>query len=195
MNDTTPSDHSFPSYLSFFLDNPLRKLLEPPTKVLELLDIAANNVVVDFGCGTGYYTIPLAKQVHKVIGVDVHPEMLKKAKKQAEKHSLNIEFLQSDGTQIHLPDSTVDLILLIRVFHEINDKNKVLKEFKRILKQEGRVAIKEKTKKSLALIGPPIVKVSEITKHMEHEGLKVVNQIEIGSETLIITQLSTNIKD
>ncbi len=189
MNDTTPSDHAFPLYLQFFLDNPLRRILEPPTRVLELLDLAATDVVVDFGCGTGYYTIPLAKQVHSVIGVDLHTKMLEKAEKRAKKHSLNIKFLQSDGTHIPLPDSTVDVILLIRVFHEIDDKSKVLKEFKRILKHDGKIAVKEKTKKSLALIGPPIVKISEIIKSMECQGLKVVKKIEVGSETLLITTL------
>ena len=52
MNDYTLSYPGFPSYLSFLLDNPMRKLLEPPIKVLEILDLAANDVVVDFGCGT-----------------------------------------------------------------------------------------------------------------------------------------------
>ncbi|WP_455365058.1 class I SAM-dependent methyltransferase [[Eubacterium] cellulosolvens] len=190
MADTTSSHCVFPSRLSFFLDNPFRRLIEPPKKVLDLLDLSKNDVAVDFGCGTGYYTIPLAKRVQKAIGIDVQSGMLKKAEDNAKKHSLNIKFLKSDGTRIPIPDSTADLILMIRVFHEIEDKIQALKEFERILKKDGKIAIKEKTKGSLLLTGPPIIKTSDIIRQLEDAGLKVIDQNEIGCETLIISKLS-----
>jgi ubiquinone/menaquinone biosynthesis C-methylase UbiE len=59
-----------------------------------------------------------------------------------------VEFLQSNGTNIHLKDSSVDLIFPATVFHEIDDSVTVLKEFGRILKPTGKLVIVEIIKKA-----------------------------------------------
>jgi ubiquinone/menaquinone biosynthesis C-methylase UbiE len=54
--------------------------------------------------------------------------------------------MQSDGISIGLEDESVDLIILVHVFHEIEDKNRVLREFSRLLKSSGRLIIVEGTR-------------------------------------------------
>jgi len=177
--------HVFPSWLSFILSNPLRKWLHSPSKVIDKLGVKPSDVVIDFGCGPGFYTIPFAKAARRVIAIDIQPEMLEKAAKYAEKNDVKVEFLQSDGRHIPLPDYSTDLIFLSGVFHELDYKQEVLKEFSRLLKESGRLAIKEKTKRSLSP-GPPIVKISEIKNLMQSVGFKVSNEIEIGNDTMIL---------
>src|SRR5208283_5485702 len=105
---------------AFFLDNPLRRLIQPPSGLIEKLVINPNDVAVDFGCGPGYYTIELAKKAKRVVAVDLSSEMLKKAQNKAEKAGVkSIQFLQSNGTNIQLEDSSVDIILLVTVYHEV----------------------------------------------------------------------------
>ena len=129
---------------AFFLDNPLRRLIQPPSELIEKLAINPNDIVVDFGCGPGYYTIELAKKAKRVVAVDLSSEMLKKAQNKAEKAGVkNIKFLQSKGTNIQLEDSSVDMVLLVTVYHEVGESEAVLKEFNRILKPEGKLIIVE----------------------------------------------------
>ena len=100
--------------------------------------------MVDFGCGPGYFTIDLAKKAQKVVGVDISPEMLKKAQRKAKKSKVkNIEFLQSDGKSLQLESSSVDIILLVTVYHEVGDNEVVLKEFGRVLKPSGKLVVVE----------------------------------------------------
>ncbi len=90
-----------------------------------------------------------------MVAVDLSPEMLKKAQNKAAKAGVkNIEFLQSDGTKIELEDGLVDLILLVTVFHEVGESQKVLAEFRRILKPAGKLAIVEVVKKGIFPVAP-----------------------------------------
>jgi ubiquinone/menaquinone biosynthesis C-methylase UbiE len=170
----------------FTLSNSLRRWFSPPNRILGRLSVKRSDVVIDFGCGTGFYTVPLAKIAKRVVGIDVQAKMLKTAESYAEKSNVKVEFYQSDGKNIPLPDSTADLIFLRRVFHELGDKQAVCQELTRLLKQNGRLAIMEKTKRSLTPIGPPTVETSEIANCLRSVGLQVTEKIEMGNETIII---------
>jgi ubiquinone/menaquinone biosynthesis C-methylase UbiE len=129
-------------------------------------------VVVDFGCGPGYYTIELAKKAKKVEAVDLSPEMLKKAQRKAEKSGVkNIEFLQSDGKSLQLEDGSVDMILLVTVYHEIGESEIVLKEFGRVLKQDGKLAIVEIIKKGF-FPGAPVQNPETLKAEIEAASFK-----------------------
>ena len=140
---------------AIFLDNPIRRLFQPPSELIEKLGINPNDVAMDFGCGPGYFTIELAKRAKHVVAADVSPEMLKKVQKKAEKAKVqNIQFLQSDGKNIQLEDSSLDLILLVTVYHEVGDSEAVLKEFGRVLKLVGKLAIVEVIKSGIFAFAP-----------------------------------------
>jgi ubiquinone/menaquinone biosynthesis C-methylase UbiE len=155
---------------AIFLDNPIRRWLQPPSELVEKLRINPSDVVMDFGCGPGFYTIELAKKAEKVIAVDLSPEMLKKAQDKAVKAGVkNIEFLQSDGKNIKVNDGSVDLILLVTVYHEVGESQTVLVEFRRILKPAGKLVIVEVVKKGI-FPGAPV---------QNPEALKA--EVEVGS--------------
>ena len=146
----THKGHPYSASGAFFLDNPIRRLIQPPSELIEKLAINPNDVVVDFGCGPGYYTIELAKKAKRVVAVDLSPEMLKKAQNKAEKAGVkNIQFLQSNGTNIQLEGSSVGIILLVTVYHEVGESEAVSKEFNRILKPKGKLIIVEVIKKGI----------------------------------------------
>ncbi|RLE70368.1 MAG: SAM-dependent methyltransferase [Thermoprotei archaeon] len=111
-----------------------------PEEEVKKLDIKQGQVILDFGCGIGSYTIPVAKLVGergKVYALDRQPFALKKVKERAEKEGLqNIYTILSDG-DTGLPDESIDIILLYGVLPEIEDKDFVLRELYRVLKTSG----------------------------------------------------------
>jgi ubiquinone/menaquinone biosynthesis C-methylase UbiE len=190
----TSQDHPhkrFPERLAFMLDNPIRRFLSPPERLISKLDIGSSDVVVDFGCGSGFFLIPLAKAASRSIGVDVSPRMLERAARLAKKEGITIDFLQSDGTEIRLDDGSVDLILLNHVFHEVEDKPGVLGEFHRILKPSGRLAIVERIHGAnglLAKLSPPLIDEKDLAHDIQQMGFRVAARIPYGNSSIVIAQ-------
>jgi len=166
---------------AFFLDNPIRRLIQPPSELIEKLVITPNDLVVDFGCGPGYFTIELAKKAKRVVAVDLSPEMLKKAQNKAEKAGTkNIQFLRSSGTNIQLEDNSVGMILLVTVYHEVGETEDVLKEFSRILKPEGKLIIVEVIKKSI-FPGAPVQNPKALKTEIESGNFKLEQMLPYKS--------------
>lgn len=122
--------------------------------VLQLLKdvgIKAGQVVLDFGCGSGTYTVPAARIVGdkgKVYALDKHSEVLNKLMQRAQSVRLNnIERMDAHGEmEIDLADSSVDVVLLFDVLHSYyfprpEDRRKLLDEVHRICKTEALVLV------------------------------------------------------
>ena len=178
----------YPERLAFTLNNRFRRFLEPPEQLISKLGLKATDVVVDFGCGPGFYTIPIARSAARTIAVDVSSRMLEKTISNAKKNHMTVEALVSDGTAIKLDDGIVDLIFLSRVFHEVANRPKVLSEFLRIMKRSGRLAIVEKTRGGpLAWAsGPPIIDQNELVRELEQAGFRFIQTIPYGSNSIVI---------
>ncbi len=99
---------------------------------------------LDYGCGTGDFTIPAAKKVSesgKVYALDYFPRQLEIVEEKSEKAGLtNIETILSDS-KTGLPDECVDVIWMCDVLHEVKERREVLEELHRVLKREGFLAI------------------------------------------------------
>jgi arsenite methyltransferase len=99
--------------------------------------------VLDLGCGAGFDTLLAAERVGpngKVIGIDMTPVMLAKARSNAETLGLmNVEFLLGEVEALPLADSSVDLVISNGVFNLCPDKPRVLSEVFRVLKPCGRL--------------------------------------------------------
>ena len=181
----------FPEEQAFLLDNPIRRYFSPPQRLISKINISSSDVVLDFGCGPGFFSIPLAKIARRIIGVDISPRMLERAARNAKKEGVSIEFLQSDGTKITLENDVVDFILLNHVFHEIEDKSAVLSEFHRILKSSGRVAIVERTHKNRAPwknFGPPVIDEKELTSSIQQNHFELAETVPYGNSSIVFAQ-------
>jgi ubiquinone/menaquinone biosynthesis C-methylase UbiE len=179
--------HVFPERFAFLLNNPIRRHFANPKKLISELGISSQDVVLDFGCGTGYFTIPLSRTAQKVIGVDISGNMLKKTAEYARREGVVVELLQSDGTRIDLSEDCVDVIMLVHVLHHVEEKARTLLEFHRILKPGGRVVILEKTRGGFltGIIGPPKVDQNEVITDLKSARLLFATTRPYGNETII----------
>jgi ubiquinone/menaquinone biosynthesis C-methylase UbiE len=181
----------FPERLAFMLYNPIRRFREPPERLVSKLNIASDDVVVDFGCGPGYFLIPLAKVAGRAVGVDVSPRMLEKAARNAKKKGVNVQLLHSDGIIVGLGDQSVDLILLNHVFHEVEAKPRVMEEFHRILNHSGRLVIVERTRESgshFHLMRPPTIDENELIHEIQQSRFRFAETIKLDSDSIMISR-------
>ena len=131
-----------------------------PQKVIEQIGLKEGMKVADFGCGHGYFTIPVAKLVGsegKVYAIDVLLEALEAVRSRAQlEGAANIETVRGNleiAGGSGLPDNSVDFVLLHNVLFQAQKKSEIIKEAKRVLKLGGIFALVD-WQKELAAIGP-----------------------------------------
>lgn len=115
--------------------------------LFEAADLFRGARVVDFGCGTGWLSLGLAQMGCDAVGVDISPAALKLAERlkltRRTPSDGRMEFHAYDGVRLPLPDASVDRIVSFDSFHHVKDQAATLREFARVLKDGGRVALVE----------------------------------------------------
>jgi ubiquinone/menaquinone biosynthesis C-methylase UbiE len=110
---------------------------------MALGEVRPGQTVLDLGSGAGLDSLLAARRVGttgKVVGVDLCPEMVEKARRNASLLGLrNVGFVQAEIEKLPLPDASVDVVISNGVFNLCPDKPKVLAEVFRVLRPGGRL--------------------------------------------------------
>ncbi|WP_020475295.1 class I SAM-dependent methyltransferase [Zavarzinella formosa] len=130
-----------------WLERPEREKEENPKKLLEELKIREGDVVADIGAGSGYYSFKMAKLVGpkgKVLAVDIQPEMLDIIKEKSKKEEVtNVEPVLGGEADPKLKDDSVDMILMVDVYHEFAQPHEMTEKMVKALKPGGRLVFVE----------------------------------------------------
>jgi ubiquinone/menaquinone biosynthesis C-methylase UbiE len=135
-----------PWWLLPTFDNPLRRLIHDPGRILEGL-VQPGQSAADIGCGMGYFTIPLAQMVGeqgRVFAVDLQAEMLAGLRRRATRAGVleRIVLHQTPANQLELPEQ-VDFGLAFWMVHETPDPLAFLRQVQALIKPGGRLLVVE----------------------------------------------------
>lgn len=130
-----------------WLDRPEREQEEQTSKMIEALKLKPGDVVADVGAGSGTITFRLCAQVGpqgKVLAVDIQKEMVALLRERATARKLtNLAIIQGTETDPKLPAGTLDLILMVDVYHEFAYPYEMTEALVKALKPGGRLVFVE----------------------------------------------------
>ena len=146
MKSNSSETFTCPWWLLFTFDNPFRKLVHKPKEILKTY-VNPGDIVLDVGCGMGYFTLELAKMVGEsgqVIAADLQAEMLAGLQKRAERADLlsRIQLHRTEQNRIGV-DAPIDFALAFWMVHEVRDQTGFLQEIYGVLKHGGHLLIVE----------------------------------------------------
>ena len=129
-------------FMSFFFR--VRDKLKAPMVKIEKAKIKPGDIVLDYGCGPGGFTIAAAQVVSssgKVYAADINSLAIKKVKKAALKKGLNnIETILTD-CNTGLGDMSIDVVICFDTIHHVDDQESLLREFHRVLKPNSILSL------------------------------------------------------
>lgn len=153
---------------------------------LKKVPLRQGMVVVDYGCGPGRYTIPVAELVGpkgKVFAIDIQPLAIKTVKEKAARVALtNIEAILVDSYDTGIQGSSADIVLAIDMIHSVKDYDALFREIHRILKPNG-----------LLFMDLEHVKISKAKGIVESTGLFTMTE-QRGRDMLLTKKLKSEAK-
>jgi predicted methyltransferase len=177
-----------------WLDREGRDLVQKPDHVLDdVLHVAPGQIVADVGCGSGYFTVHLAKRVGpsgKVYATDAQKEMLAALEKKIIARRLtNVVPILAAEDDARLPKATFDLVLMVDVYHELQEPAATLAQLRAALKPSGHLALVEYRGEDSKLEIRPEHKMTldQIKKELGANGFTFVASDESLPEQHIVT--------
>ena len=130
-----------------WLERPEREFEEQPDVLIESLRIQPQDVVADIGVGTGYIAWRMARKLSAeglVYGVDIQQKMLELfVKNMKDRGFTNVKAVLGTVTNPKLPPNSIDLVIMVDVYHEFSYPYEMMQGICRALKVGGRVAFVE----------------------------------------------------
>lgn len=155
-----------------------------PEEIIDDLPLKKDMAAADFGCGSGGWVVPLAKKLEDgiVFAVDLLEEPLSALRGKVERDSLsNVKIIQENiEERTEIRSDSVDLVLMTNFLFQVDDKEKVFSEARRILYQEGLLLIIEWRPDSS--IAPAVAKINpeEVKELSDEAGFELEEEFQAG---------------
>jgi ubiquinone/menaquinone biosynthesis C-methylase UbiE len=175
-----------------WLVRPERQAEEHPDEALDALKIPKGATVADIGAGVGYFTWRLAERVGPsgvVYGEDIQQAMLDRLRTNMQaRHITNVREVLGGIDDPKLPKESVDLIILVDVYHEFSEPEKMLDRMRESLKPNGRLVLLEYRGEDPKVPIKPEHKMTlkQVRAEVEPEGYRFDESIEVLPEQHII---------
>jgi len=169
---------------AFFYDSlarnyiPYQKLVNQ-VKTIVFSSCPQGSLILDVGCGTGNYCLALADN-YKVCGIDLSPEMLKRAESKAKKKNIRASFQVSNlSERLPYEDDIFDAVISVNTLYSLPDPDFALRQIRRVLKNNGKLILCN------PMYPPPMGKI--IAERVREEGLirGLLLLVRLGSVILL----------
>ncbi len=131
-----------------------------PGQVLDILELKDGMQIADFGCGSGFFSIPIAEHLKrggKVYAIDIQKGALESVRSQARAKNLsNVTPIWADLEVPHttkIKEGTLDLVIVSNIIFQVGRKKVIFQEANFLLKPQGKLIVVEWAEN--ALFGPP----------------------------------------
>lgn len=161
-----------------WLDRNSRPQEENTQLAIDKIQIAPTGVIADIGAGTGYYTFKLAPKIPKgkVYAVEIQEQMIDILKSRIKKLQINnVEVIKGGIKSPNLPDKSVDLAIMVDVYHEFEYPVEMLQSIKKALKNDGKILLIEYKGEDREVAIRPLHKttVAQLSKELGANGFKL----------------------
>jgi ubiquinone/menaquinone biosynthesis C-methylase UbiE len=139
----------FPATRARSLLNPLRRLIQSPTRTVGRMALARTDRVLEIGCGPGYFSRAIAAAVPEgsLVLFDLQLAMLELARQRLPSLA-NVYFTQGDASSLHFSNASFNAALLVLVLGEVPDRDRCIAEVARVLAPGGSVTFAESRRDS-----------------------------------------------
>jgi ubiquinone/menaquinone biosynthesis C-methylase UbiE len=167
-----------------WLDRPERVQEEQPEKALEALQLRPGMQIGEIGAGTGFYALRIARQIlpgGTVFANDIQPEMLSLLRQKADtQHITNVKTVLGTETDPRLPQHSLDIVLMVDVYHELSHSEAILRNVAKELKPDGELVLVEFRKEDPNVPIRPEHKMSvaEVKAELGAEGYVLDHAVE-----------------
>lgn len=168
-----------------WLVRPEREQEERPDAALDAIGIAKGSTVADIGAGVGYMTWRLAERAGlsgKVYANDIQPEMLRQLRRNMEqRHLTNVEPVLGAIDDPKLPPRSLDLVLMVDVYHEFSEPQAMLRRIRESLRPTGRLVLLEYRGEDPSVPIRPEHKmtIDQVRSELEPEGFRLDRVSEV----------------
>ena len=168
-----------------WLERPEREDEEAPSKALDALELKPGMVVADIGAGSGYYSSRIAKRVGptgRVYATDIQQGMIDILDRRITAEGLtNITTVLGGMDDPRLPPASIDLAIMVDVYHELQQPQLFLQRLKATFKPNGRLVLLEFRKEDpkVPILEVHKMSVAEVKQEMEAEGFVLDKVIDV----------------
>jgi ubiquinone/menaquinone biosynthesis C-methylase UbiE len=159
---------------------------EEPDVALNVLQIPHGASVADIGAGSGYMTVRLARRVGaggRVYANDLQPQMLELLQRRMAREKItNVTIVQGAVDDPKLPPASVDLELMVDVYHELSQPQTILRHLREALKPGGRLVLLEYRKED------PTIPI-----RIEHKMTVAEAKLEVEAEGFTLTRVDESL--
>ncbi|MEO0734192.1 MAG: class I SAM-dependent methyltransferase [Bacteroidota bacterium] len=157
-----------------WLERPEREREENVSQAIENMGIQPDEHIADIGAGSGYYAFRMAQKVPrgKVYAVDLQPEMLALMDAKITREGItNVELVQGTETSPQLVENSLDLAIMVDVYHELSHPREVMQNIVRALKPDGRFVLLEYRMED------PTVPIKQLHKMSERQAVRELRAV------------------
>jgi predicted methyltransferase len=165
-----------------WLERDEREEEERPDLVIKAMELQPGDVVADVGAGSGYFTRRLARAIGpdgRVYANEVQPEMLEILRGNMSREKLtNVVPVLGTTSDPKLPPASMDWVLLVDVYHELQEPEAMLAAIRNALKPDGRVALVEYREDAKQIREEHRMSKAQVLHEWEPAGFRLVKVVE-----------------